>query len=277
MRIGLTMFATDQTIGVVELATEAEARGFSSLWLPEHTHIPTSRATPAPTGDGVLPEEYRRAFDPPTALAACASVTSTLVLGAGIALAAQHDPIILAKTWATLDHLSGGRTVFGVGFGWNREEMAHHGVDYVTRRQRTREHVLAVHALWAQDEASFAGEFVRFDASWSWPKPVQQPRIPTFVGGAGGPRLFAHVAEWADGWLPIGGAGIRAALPPLREAWAAAGRAGAPEVIPFGTLPSREKLDYYAGLGCREVVLRVPAEPRDAVLAILDEYQTYLA
>jgi probable F420-dependent oxidoreductase len=271
VRIGLTIFATDQTVDVVDLAREAEGRGFSSLWLPEHTHIPVSRRTPAPTGDAELAEEYRRALDPTTALAACAAVTSTIRLGSGVSLVAQHDPIAYAKVWATLDLLSSGRAAFGVGFGWNVEEMEDHGVDFTTRRERAREHVLAMQALWSHDEASFEGEFVRFPASWSWPKPVQ-PRIPTYVGGGAGSKVFAHVAEWADGWMPIGGAGIREAMPRLRAAWASAGRSGEPEVVPFGTLPSAEKLEYYASIGCTEVVLRLPAAPRDVVLALLDDY-----
>jgi probable F420-dependent oxidoreductase len=277
VRIGLTIFATDQTVDVVDLAREAEDRGFSSLWLPEHTHIPASRRTPAPTGDEELAEEYRRALDPPTALAACAAVTTAIRLGSGVSLVAQHDPIAYAKVWATLDHLSGGRAAFGVGFGWNVEEMEHHGVSATTRREQAREHVLAMHALWSQDEASFEGEFVRFEPSWSWPKPVQRPRIPTYIGGGAGPKMFAHVAEWADGWLPIGGAGIRDAFPRLQEAWAEAGRTGQPEVVPFGTVPSPAKLDHYASIGCTEVVLRVPAAPRDVVIPLLDEYaSTYL-
>jgi len=277
VRIGLTIFGTDQTIGPVELAVEAEARGFASLWLPEHTHIPTSRRTPPPTGDDQLADEYRRTLDPTVALAACASVTSTIRLGTGVALAAQHEPIAYAKTWATLDLVSGGRAVFGVGFGWNRDEMEHHGVDYSTRREQSREHVLAMQALWSQEAAAFDGTYVRFESSWSWPKPVQQPRIPTFVGGAAGPKLFAHVAEWADGWLPIGGAGVRDALPALRDAWAAAGRGGEPEVVPFGTVPTAAKLEHYATIGCPEVILRVPAAGRDVVLPVLDAFAHYVS
>jgi len=275
MRIGLTMFATDQTIKPVELATEAESRGFDSLWLPEHTHIPSSRATPAPLG-GDLPEEYRRVMDPPTVLGACAAVTSTLRLGAGISLVAQHDPITLAKTWATLDQLSNGRANFGIGFGWNKEEMASHGVDYRTRRAQAREHVLAVHELWTKSEASFDGQFVTIEPSWSWPKPIQQPRIPTYIGGGAGPKMFAAIAEYSDGWLPIGGAGVKQALPVLAEAWAEAGREGRPEVIPFGTIPSTKKLDFYQELGCDEVVFVVPVGSREKVLPILDDYSQYL-
>ncbi len=272
MRLGLTIFLTDRTIGAVEMARETEARGFSSLWFPEHTHIPTSRRTPAPTGDRVLPEEYLRCLDPLVALTAAAVATERLVVGSGVSLVAQHHPIDYAKAWATLDLVSGGRARFGVGFGWNAEEMEDHGVAYGTRREQAREHVHAMQALWAEPEARFAGRYVNFEPTFSWPKPVQQPRIPTFVGGGAGPKLFAHVAEWADGWLPIGGGGIREALPALRAAWAEAGRDGEPQVIPFGTLPSAEKLAYYEQLGCTEVVLRVPAVGRDGVLAVLDSY-----
>jgi probable F420-dependent oxidoreductase len=276
MRLGLTTFATDRTLDVAELARAAEDRGFASLYLPEHTHIPVNRATPAPTGDAELADEYRRTLDPLVALAVCAAVTERLLLGTGVALVAQHDPIGYAKAWATLDHVSGGRTVVGVGFGWNREEMADHGVDYDTRRERAREHMLAMYALWAEDDATFRGDYVSFDPTWSWPKPLQQPRPPVLVGGGAGPKLFAHVAEWADGWMPIGGAGVRDALPALRDAWSAARRAGDPAVVPFGTLPTAAKLAHYEAIGCREVVLRVPAAGRDVVLATLDEYARFV-
>jgi probable F420-dependent oxidoreductase len=275
VRLGLTIFATTDTIDPVELAVEAESRGFSSLWLPEHTHIPTSRATPAPTG-GELAPEYSRAMDPPTVLAACAAATSTITLGSGIALVAQHEPVAYAKVWATLDQLSGGRARFGIGFGWNVEEMATHGIEYGTRRDRAREHTLAMQALWADDEAEYHGRFVDFERSWSWPKPVQQPRIPTLIGGGAGPILFEHITEYADGWIPIGGAGVREALPRLREAWTAAGRQGEPDVIPFGTIPSAGKLEFYRDLGCTEVVLRLPNERRDHVLRALDSFVGFL-
>ena len=211
MRIGVTIHSTDLAMSPVELAREAESRGFASLYVPEHTHIPTSRRTPPPTGDAELAEEYRRSLDPYVSLAAAASVTSTIRLGTGIALVAQHDPIALAKEIATLDLLSGGRFVLGIGYGWNREEMANHGIEFRRRRERVRETMLAMQELWSKEEASFEGEFVRFEASWMWPKPIQQPRPRVLIGGAPGPRLFAHVAEYADGWIPIGGAGIREA------------------------------------------------------------------
>jgi probable F420-dependent oxidoreductase len=277
VELGVTIFATDRTVGPAELAREAEARGFSSLLVPEHTHIPVSRRTPAPTGDAELADEYRRTLDPWVALAAAAAVTSRIRLGTGVALVAQHDPIALAKTVATLDHVSGGRVVLGVGFGWNREEMGDHGVDYGTRRERVRETVLAMQALWSQEVAEFEGRFVRFEPSWQWPKPIQQPRPRILVGGAAGPRLFAHVAEWADGWMPIGGAGIQQALPELRRAFEARGRDPASlHVVPMGVLPDSAKLDYYASIGVTEAILRLPSAPRDEVLPILDAYARHL-
>ncbi|MFA1549412.1 LLM class F420-dependent oxidoreductase [Actinomadura chokoriensis] len=269
MRLGITMFATDRTMAPHELAAEAERRGFASLYVPEHTHIPVSRETAPPTGDASLPEEYARTLDPLVSLAAAAVTTERITLGTGILLPAQRDPIVTAKAVATLDRLAGGRVALGVGYGWNAEEGAGHGVPWKRRRAVAREHVLAMRALWTDEEASFKGEFVDFDASWSWPKP--SGRVPVLLGGAPGPTLFAHIAEYGDGWLPVGGAGIREALPALRRACEDAGRDMVP-VIPFGTRPTPEKLDYYASLGVGEVVLRVPAGERDAVLPVLDEY-----
>lgn len=272
MRYGVTIFATDRTWRLDELAVEAEARGFHSLFIPEHTHIPVSRRTPPPTGEDVLAEGYKRTLDPFVALAAAAARTSRIRLGTGVALVAQREPIVTAKAIATLDCCSGGRVDLGIGFGWNLEEMAQHGVDPRRRRAQAREHVLAMRALWTQDVASFHGEFVHLEPSWSWPKPVQPGGPPVLIGGAAGPRLFAHVAEYGDGWLPFGGAGIRDALPALREACDRVGRDPATiRLVPFGTLYDPAKLDYYASLGIDEVVLRVPAGTRDEVLPVLDE------
>ena len=277
MDLGITIFATDLSMDPVELAVEAEARGFASLYVPEHTHIPISRRTPPPTGDAVLAEEYKRTLDPYIALAAAAARTRRIRLGTGIALVAQHDPIALAKQIATLDRLSQGRLVLGIGYGWNREEMEDHGVDPKRRRAHVREVVLAMQALWSQDVAGFRGEFVRFEPSWQWPKPVQRPRPPVLIGGAPGPTLFAHVAEYADGWIPIGGAGMRGALSGLRRAVEAAGRDfAAIRIVPMGVLPTPEKLAYYRESGVTEAVLRVPSAPRDAVLPVLDAYARYV-
>lgn len=277
MKIGLAFFSTDVSMNLVDLAREAEARGFHSIYVPEHTHIPTSRRTPAPTGDAELAEEYKRSLDPYVALAAAASVTSTLKLGTGVSLVAQHDPIVLAKTLATLDLLSNGRLVLGIGYGWNREEMAHHGVDFRRRRALVREKMLAIQQLWANEAAEFRGETVSFESSWQWPKPVQKPRPPVLIGGAAGPTLFAQVAEYGDGWLPIGGAGLKSQLPELFRLVAERGRdPGSLHIVPLGVFPDPAKLDYYRLLGCTEVALRIPSAPRDRVMPVLDEYARYV-
>ncbi|WP_327086709.1 TIGR03619 family F420-dependent LLM class oxidoreductase [Nonomuraea sp. NBC_01738] len=265
MRLGITIFSTDLAMNVPDLARAAEERGFSSLYLPEHTHIPVSRRTAPAAGQGELPEEYKRTLDPLVALAGAAAVTGTLTLGTAILLAAQREPIVTAKAVATLDHLSGGRVVLGIGFGWNVEEIENHRVPYRERREIARRNVLAMRELWTREVAAFDG----FEPSWSWPKPVSGP--PLYVGGAAGPKLFAQVAEYAEGWMPIGGKGVKAALPALREACERAGRPMA-RVIPVGTLPTREKLDYFAGLGIEEVVATLPSGPADHVLPILDRY-----
>ena len=276
MKIGVTIHATDKAMPVTDLAREAEARGFYSIYVPEHTHIPTSRRTPAPTGTKELGEEYLRSPDPYIVLAAAASVTSEIRLGTGIGLPAQHDPITFAKQLATLDRVSNGRLVFGVGVGWNEEEMADHGIAVAGRRDQVREHVLAMQVLWSQDVAEYHGKFVDFEPSWQWPKPVQQPRPRTLVGGGAGPKLFAHVSEYADGWMPIGGAGLRDALPELRAAFEAQGRnASDLHVVPMGIEPSDEKLDYYESLGVTEAVLRLPSASRDVVMPVLDDFARY--
>ncbi len=276
MKIGITLHATDETMDVVELAREAGARGYYSLYIPEHTHIPTSRRTPAPSGTAELGREYYRTPDPYVICAAAAAVTSKILLGTGIALVAQHDPIALAKTIATVDWASGGRFVLGIGFGWNHEEMENHGMSVPRRRDHVREVMLAMRELWSLDVAEFHGEFVSFEPSFQWPKPIQQPRVRTLLGGAPGPKMFAHIVEYCDGWMPIGGAGMRAALGDLRAQWEGRGRDWASAlIIPFGVLPDDGKLDYYASIGCTEVVLRVPTGPRDEVMPVLDEFTRF--
>jgi len=277
MKIGVTLHATDLSMSPVELAREAEARGFYSLYIPEHTHIPTSRKTPAPTGTPELAEEYKRSLDPYIGLAAAAAVTEQIRLGTGIALVAQHEPITFAKQLATLDRVSQGRLVLGIGYGWNREEMENHGIEFKTRRARVRETMLAMQALWSQEIAEFRGEFVRFEPSWQWPKPVQLPRPRVLLGGAAGPTLFRHISEYGDGWLPIGGAGMREALAELRKVATEAGRdADALHIVPMGVLPTAQKLDYYREAGATEVVLRLPSASRDQVMPVLDEFSSYL-
>jgi probable F420-dependent oxidoreductase len=277
MRYGVTMFVTDVSIGIVELARAVEERGLDSLWLPEHTHIPTSRRTPHPAG-GELPEKYKRSLDPLVALTAAATATTTLRLGTGILLPAQRDPLVTAKALATLDHLAGGRLSVGVGFGWNEEEIADHGVAFRDRRAVAREHVLAMQALWRDDEASFDGDHVTIPPSWSWPKPVQRstggrPAVPVLLGGGAGPKLFAHAVEYGDGWMPIGGAGLTETLPKLRGALEEAGRDPSSfQVVPFAARPDHGKLDHYTSLGVTETVFDLPSARPDDVLPVLDRY-----
>jgi len=276
MKIGVTIHATDQAIDPAELAREAEDRGFHSLYIPEHTHIPTSRRTPPPTGEEELAEEYSRSPDPYISLAAAAMVTKSIELGTGIGLPAQHDHITFAKQLATLDGVSGGRFVFGIGFGWNHEEMENHGIDVKHRRELVREKVLAMQALWCNDVGEFHGEWIDMAPAWQWPKPLQQPRPPILIGGGAGPKLFSHIAEYADGWMPIGGAGMREALSRLREAMTERGRdPKSLRVVPMGVLADEAKLAYYKESGATEAVLRLPSARRDKVLPLLDDFARY--
>lgn len=278
MKLGVMMFPTDLAIRPDELAREAEARGFESLFFPEHTHIPTSRRTPWP-GGAELPEEYKRTNDPFVALAVAGAATERINLGTGICLVAQHDPIVLAKVVASLDVLSEGRFVFGVGFGWNEDEMEHHGVDPRYRRSVVREKILAMKALWTQDEASFEGRFVRFSASWSWPKPLQKPHPPILVGGAPSGLVFKHIVEWADGWMPIEGRyDIVGRAGALRQAAERSGRD--PDSLEIGVFGSRgrdETIERYAEAGVSRVVLGLPPAPRDVVLPVLDRRAELIA
>lgn len=281
MRIATTIFLTDETITPVRLAHQLEQRGFTGLYLPEHTHIPVSRETLYPAG-GDLPPEYGRTLDPFVALAQAAAVTERLDLGTGITLITQHDPIDLAKQIATLDHLSGGRFTLGLGFGWNVEEAADHGVDWSTRRELGRDRMALMRALWSAEPTAYEGEFGSVRASHAYPKPVQQPRGPvvgprTLIGGGAGPKLFAHIAEYADGWMPIGGRGLTESVPKLRTAWEAAGRDPKDlQVIPYAVLPSPGKLAHYADLGIEEIVLQLPPAAEPEVLRTLDAFAEYL-
>ncbi|MEU8676931.1 LLM class F420-dependent oxidoreductase [Streptomyces sp. NPDC048560] len=281
MRLATTIFLTDETITPVALARELEQRGFAGLYLPEHTHIPVSRESPYPAG-GDLPAEYGRTLDPFVALGQAAAVTERLALGTGITLIAQHDPIDLAKQIATLDHLSGGRFTLGLGFGWNAEEAADHGVGWSTRRALGYDRLALMRALWADEPTAYEGEFGAVRASLAYPKPVQKPRGSatgprTLIGGAAGPKLFARIAECADGWLPIGGRGLSESVPELRRVWEAAGRDPQHlQVVPYAVLPNPGKLAHYADLGIEEVVLQLPPEPAPGVLRVLDAYAAYL-
>ncbi|MFJ2027662.1 LLM class F420-dependent oxidoreductase [Streptomyces sp. NPDC087897] len=281
MRISTTIFLTDETVTPVRLARELEQRGFGGLYLPEHTHIPVSRSTPYPAG-GELPREYGRTLDPFVALGQAAAVTERLALGTGITLVAQHDPIVLAKQAATLDHLSGGRFTLGVGYGWNVEEAADHGVAWATRRELGRDRMALMRALWADEPTGYEGAFGSVQPSEAHPKPCRRPRGPvngprTLIGGGAGPKLFAHIAEYADGWLPIGGRGLSDSLPKLRAVWEEAGRDPKDlHVVPYAVRPTPGKLAHYAELGIGEVVLQLPPADEPEVLRALDTYAAYL-
>ncbi|MET9097261.1 LLM class F420-dependent oxidoreductase [Streptomyces cyaneofuscatus] len=281
MRIATTIFLTDETVTPVRLARELERRGFAGLYLPEHTHIPVSRRTPYPAG-GDLPREYGRTLDPFVALGQAAAVTERITLGTGITLVAQHDPVDLAKQVATLDHLSGGRFTLGVGYGWNVEEAADHGVEWSTRRELARDRMALMRALWSAEPTAYEGEFGSVQASFAFPKPAQAPRGPvvgprTLIGGGAGPKLFAAIAEHADGWLPIGGRGLTESVPKLRAAWEEAGRDPKElQVVPYAVLPDAGKLAHYAELGIEEVVLQLPPAGEREVLRVLDGYAAFL-
>ena len=270
------MFPTDLGIQPVEVAREAEARGFDSLWFPEHSHIPVSRRTPWGGIEGAppLPAEYWRTHDQFIALTAAAVVTSTLRLGTGITLVAQRDPVWLAKEVASLDVISGGRLLFGIGYGWNHEEMESHGVDIGHRRALVREKILACKALWTQDEASFHGEYVNFEPSWAWPKPLQFPNPPIYVGCSPSDLHFRHIIEYADVWMPIEGRWpIDEAWLKLRQMAEAAGRDPASlQLAIYAAKPDAANLARLRDVGATSALLLLPPLDRDEALAKMDSY-----
>jgi probable F420-dependent oxidoreductase len=273
MHIGICIFATDYAIRIDELAREAEARGFESLFVPEHTHIPVSRRTAFP-GGGQLPTEYSHTFDPFVSLMAAAAATKRLRIGTGICLIIERDTITTAKEVASLDALSGGRFEFGIGGGWNAEEMEHHGTVYQTRFKRLVEQVRAMKEIWTKDEAEFHGQHVSFDKIWSWPKPAQKPHPPVLLGGESGHTL-QRVVDVCDGWFPRGRAPeiILPALKDLGERAAKAGRdMNTISTSIFGAKPDAGTLETYAQAGITRAILRLPPEGRDTVLPLLDQW-----
>ncbi len=274
-KFGVSIFPTDYAIQPAELAREVEARGLDSMFFPEHTHIPASRLTPFP-GGGDLPQQYWRAHDPFVALATCAAVTERISLGTGICLVIERDPITLAKEIASLDMVSGGRVILGIGAGWNREEMENHGAVYRDRWKITREKVLAMRAIWTEDEAQFHGEFVDFDPIWSWPKPVQPGGPPIWIG-ANSRWVFDRVAEYADGWMPIGGPGS-GNMQRLAQAMQARGREMTNlDLALFGAPMDAAQCAGRIGQGFDHIVFGLPSADADTVLPQLDRIVEVIA
>ena len=270
MKTGVFYFPTEYGIDPGELGAALEARGFESLFVCEHTHIPASRTSPFP-GGGELPKRYSHTYDPFVALAFAAAATRTLMLGTGVCLVPQRDPIITAKSVASLERLSGGRFLFGIGGGWNVEEMENHGARYDTRFKLLRERMLAMRALWTEEEASFQGEFVNFDRVWMHPKPLGH--VPVYLGGETDHTL-KRVVEFCDGWFPRAGAGFdpAAAVARLRAYAAKAGRDPASlTTTVFRAPPDAAALAGYAAAGIDRVLLEVPDLDRDGILRRLDE------
>ena len=273
MHFGLTYFPTEYAISPAELALAAEQRGFESLWVAEHSHIPVSRRSPWP-GGGELPRKYYDVMDPMVALATAGAVTSRIKLGTGVCLVIQRDPIQLAKEVATLDQLSNGRVLFGIGAGWNAEEMADHGTEFKTRLKLMRERVAAMKAIWTQERPEFTGEFVSFEPMIAEPKPIQKPHPPIIVGGAF-PHAARRAIEYGDGWIPLGGRGadLLEQIPRFRQMTAEAGRdPEAIEITVYGLGSDPEPIRRYRDAGVARVVLGVPSAPAQEVLPLLDRY-----
>jgi probable F420-dependent oxidoreductase len=273
MKYGVVIFSTDYAIRPDQLAKAAEDRGFESLFFPEHTHIPASRRTPYPLG-GELPKEYSHTLDPFVSMTMAAAVTTKLKVATGVCLVIEHDPIVLAKQVASLDLASNGRVIFGIGGGWNAEEMEDHGTAFKSRWKLLRERIESMKKLWTEETASYHGEFVNFDSAWSWPKPAQKPH-PQILMGSHGPRGMQRVIRYCDGWLPNAGPGVD--LPKqigeLRHLAEQAGRD--PKTISitaFATPPDRKVLDQQEASGVERAVFFLPAAGADQVFPLLDQY-----
>ena len=279
MDYGLVLFTSDRGITPAAAARLADDHGFATFYVPEHTHIPVKRTAAHPTtGDESLPDDrYMRTLDPWVSLATAAAVTSRVRLSTAVALPVEHDPISLAKTIATLDHLSGGRVSVGVGFGWNTDELADHKVPPGRRRTMLREYIEAMRTLWTDEEASYQGEFVHFGPSWAWPKPVQ-PHIPVLVGAAGTEKNFRWIAKNADGWITTPrDFDIDLPVRMLQDTWAAEGREGAPQIVALDFKPVAEKLEHWAQIGVTETLFGLPDKSPDEVAAYVERLAGKLA
>ncbi|MBF6173283.1 TIGR03619 family F420-dependent LLM class oxidoreductase [Nocardia blacklockiae] len=280
MRFGIVLFTSDRGITPAAAAKAVEDRGFASFFVPEHTHIPVKREAAHPTtGDASLPDDrYTRTLDPWVALATAAAVTERIELSTAVALPVEHDVITLAKTIATLDHLSGGRVTLGAGFGWNTDELTDHGVPPAKRRTVLREYLEAMNALWTEDEAAYDGQFVKFGPSWAWPKPAQQ-HVPVLIGTAGTEQGFRWIAQSADGWIttPYENDLLLSRLELLSKVWQDAGRGGQPRVVALDGKPDAARLADWAAAGVTDVLYGLPDKPEADVLAYLDRLAGKLA
>ncbi len=280
VQFGLLMFPADYAVTPQVLAKEAEAHGFESLFFPEHTHIPTNRLTPWP-GGGELPKEYWHTHDPFIGLTAAAAVTENLKIGTGIALVNQRDPILMAKQAATLDFLSNGRLILGVGAGWNKEEMRNHGVEYELRWKILRERILAMQTIWREEEAEYHGDFVDFDKLWSYPKPKQAGGPPILLG-ASSKYIYKRIAQYCDGWFPIyqdnarlaasGGVDYAQSIERTKAAWVEAGRSGSPDFSVFGVGPDTDVVEGLINDGFNRIIFGLPPADADTVLPLVEAY-----
>jgi probable F420-dependent oxidoreductase len=269
MKYGIVLFTSDRGITPPAAAQVAEQEGFDTFYVPEHTHIPVRRESPHPrTADGSLPDDrYMRTLDPWVALATAASVTTTIRLATAVALPTESDPITLAKTIATLDHLSGGRVTLGAGFGWNVDELTDHGVPGNKRRTVLREYIEAMRTLWSEEEASYKGEFVTFGPSWAWPKPLQ-PTIPLLIGAGGTEKTFRWIANHADGWITTPAEeDIETQTTLLQDMWRNAGREGQPRIAALGLRPDPQRLAHLESLGVTEAIFGLPDRDPEEVKA----------
>jgi probable F420-dependent oxidoreductase len=271
MKFGVAICPNESTQTPAEIAVMAEERGFECLLFPEHTHIPSSRETPAP-GGRELPSYYGRTYDPFIALTAAAMATERLLIGTGICLVIERDPIITAKEVASIDVLSGGRFLFGVGAGWNVEEMRNHGTEASRRFGVMRERIEAMKAIWTQDEASYSGRYVGFEKIWCWPKPAQKPHPPVMVGGNGA-RVLDRVLDYGDEWMPnrMSDEDLAARISELQARAAEAGRDRIPVTV-VGMTPDPERISRVAEAGVDRVVFWLPPESAETVERGFDEY-----
>ncbi len=275
LKIGAVMFFTTDSMQPTELGTVLEEHGFESLWVPEHTHIPSSRKTPYPAG-GPLIRPYYDIMDPFLALTAAAAVTTRLKLGTGIALVTQRDPIVTAKMISTIDQLSKGRFLFGVGNGWNQDEIENHGTDFASRHKLARERVEAMKAIWTQEEPEYHGEFVNFDPMKQWPKPHQVPHPPIIVGGAF-PYGAQRAIRYGNGWIPLAArldqGGVGTLVGKFRQMATEAGRDPASLPITVFRAPAElDRLEYCREIGIDRVTFSLPAERRDVLMPIIDRW-----